>query len=559
MRTPAPLLILAASACATATTDRPTLASAAAPGVRSIRGDALSARIRFLGDDLLEGRFTGSRGHAIAERYVASEMQALGLEPAGPGGSYLQMVPLRAGLKDPQRTALSVGGRGPEEALVNERDFVLSSDLRTPEVDVSAPLVFVGYGVVAPEYNYDDLAGADLKGKIAVLFSGAPLSDREDFFPPIAHAVLADSRAKIRRLAERGAVGMITVFRAEDEERLPWARVATSSRLEQMSWIEDGGPGASPAGVPLRGFVHAKAFEKILARAGVEGGLPLLEQKAKANALRPFDIHATLHGRLATGFRSLTSGNVAGILRGSDPKLRDEYVVYSAHLDHLGIGAPIDGDSLYNGALDNASGVASVLEVARAFAALPQRPARSILFLAVTGEERGLLGSEYFARNPTVPASSLVADINIDMIVALHPLLDVVALGGEHSTLSEPVREAASALHLALSPDPQPKQMSFIRSDQYSFVKQGVPSIKIGPGELDAAGDREANIALRKRWVATRYHSPKDEWDPTYDYEAMAQVARVDFLIGLSVANRAERPHWNAGDFFARFPEKARR
>jgi Peptidase family M28 len=382
----------------------------------------------------------------------------MGLEPAGTGGAYLQGVPLRAGLKDPQHTALWVSGGGADESLVNEQDFVLSSDLRTPVVDVSARLVFVGYGVVAPEYKYDDLAGADLKGKI-------------------------------------------------------------------------------------------------LARAGIEGGLPLLEQKAKANALRPFDIHATLRGRLTTRFRSLTSGNVAGILRGSDPKLRDEYVVYSAHLDHLGIGAPIDGDSLYNGALDNASGIASVLEVARAFVALPQRPARSILFLAVTGEERGLPGSEYFARNPTVPASSLVADINIDMIVAQHPLMDVVGLGAEHSTLSELVLEAASALHLAVSPDPQPKQMSFIRSDQYSFVKQGVPSIFIRPGELDTAGAREANLALRKQWVATRYHSPKDKWDPAYDYEAMAQVARIDFLTGLSVANRPERPHWNQGDFFARYPE----
>jgi Zn-dependent M28 family amino/carboxypeptidase len=556
MRTPVLFLVLAASACATANPKNPILEKAA-PGLNSIRGEALSARIRFLSDDLLEGRFTGSRGHAIAERYVASEMQALGLEPAGSGGAYLQPVPLRAAMKDPQRTALSIAGGGPEEALVNERDFVLASDLRTPEVDVAAPLVFVGYGVVAPEYKYDDLAGADLKGKIAVIFSAAPLSDREDFFPPIAHAVLADVRAKIRRLAERGAVGMITVFRPEDEERLPWARVASSSRLEQMSWIKDGEPGASPAGVPLRGSLHWKAFEKILARAGVEGGLALLEQKAKANALKPFNIAATLHGRLTTNFRSLTSGNVAGILRGSDPKLRDEYVVYSAHLDHLGIGAPIDGDSLYNGALDNASGVASVLEVARAFVALPERPARSILFLTVTGEERGLLGSEYFARNPTVPASSIVADINIDMIVPLHPLLDVFGLGAEYSTLLEPMRQAAAALRLAVSPDPQPKQMSFIRSDQYSFVKQGVPAIFIRPGDLDAAGAYEPNIGLRKKWTATRYHSPKDKWDPTYNYEAMAQIARADFLTGLSVANRVERPRWNAGSFFARYPDKA--
>jgi len=546
--------------CSCATVQGGNLAEAGGPGLHSIRAEALSARIRFLSDDLLEGRFTGSRGHAIAERYVASELAALGLEPAGEGGSFRQPVPLRSAQRDLSSGTLTLSGQGGDEALKPDEEFILQSDLRTESVDASGPMVFAGYAVVAPEYQYDDLAGLDLKGKIAVVFSGAPLSEREDFFPSVAHAVLGDNRAKIRRLAALGAVGMITVFRPEDENRLPWSRVITGSRLPQMAWLKaDGEPGAAPGGVPLRGALHWKAFEKILSRGGIPGGLAALEARARENTLKPFDLNGTLHGTLKTAFTAITSGNVVGILRGSDPKLRDEYVIYTAHLDHLGIGVPIDGDPLYNGALDNASGVASVLEVARAFAAQPERPRRSILFVFVTGEERGLLGSDYYAHNPTVPVSSMVANINIDMLVPQRHLYDVNSLGLDHSTLGGHVRAAAAALRITVSGDPNPKQMSFIRSDQYSFVKLGIPAMYIGPGDKDAAGSTEAGLLLRKKWIATRYHSPKDKWDPAYDYEAMAQVVRADFLTGLSVANAHERPHWNKGDFFGRFPEKDER
>ena len=307
--------------------------------------------------------------------------------------------------------------------------------MRTAKVDLEAKLVFVGYGVTAPEYGYDDLAGVDLKGKIAVVFSSAPLSDKDDFFPFIAHAIYSDGREKAARLSARGAVGMITVFRLEDEERLPWVRVGKGARIEQMAWLKNGEPGTSAPGIPLRGTLHWKAFDAILARAGISGTTATLTAGMNKRTQKPFDIPVSLHGKLASKLRDLDSHNVVGILRGSDPKLAGEYVVYSAHLDHLGIGSPIDGDAVYNGALDNASGTAAILEIARAFSMAPRRPARSILFLACTGEERGLLGSDYFARFPTVPAGSIVADFNDDMVLGLAPLHDVVALGAEHSTL----------------------------------------------------------------------------------------------------------------------------
>jgi hypothetical protein len=275
-----------------------------------VRATGISARIRFLADDLLEGRFTGSRGHAIAERYVASELQSMGAEPGGEGGTYLQAVPLRGAVKDLEHSTLVMRSHGkPDIALKPDDDFVLSSDLRTARVDVDAPLVFAGYGVTAPEYGYDDLAGVDLKGKIAVVFSGAPLSDKSDFFPSIAHAVYSSPREKIARLAARGAVGVITVFRAEDEERLPWARVVKTARVEQMSWTKDGEPGTSPAGATLRGTLHWKAFDALLARAGVGKTTAALEAGAAeaGGRLKAFEIPASLHGKLrATATRSTT-------------------------------------------------------------------------------------------------------------------------------------------------------------------------------------------------------------------------------------------------------------
>ncbi|MGA2343982.1 MAG: hypothetical protein ABSG29_12390, partial [Steroidobacteraceae bacterium] len=290
--------------------------------VNAVRAAGISARIRFLSDDLLEGRFTGSRGHAIAERYVASELQLMGAEPGGENGTFLQAVPMRGAVKDPAKTSLVVRSKGKADSVLKlEDDFILSSDLRTPKVDIEAPLVFAGFGVTAPEYGYDDLAGLDLKNKIAVVFYGAPLSDRDDYFPPIAHAVYSDNREKALRLAAKGAAGVITVFRPEDEERLPWPRVVKSSRTEQMGWLKDGEPGTSVPGLALRGLIHWKVFDAILARAGGGRDTAALSAAVGSHTLKGFEIPVALHGKLTTKLRDLESHNVVGILRGSDPKL----------------------------------------------------------------------------------------------------------------------------------------------------------------------------------------------------------------------------------------------
>ncbi len=524
----------------------------------AVRAAAISSRIRFLSDDLLEGRFTGTRGHEIAARYVASELQSMGAEPGGEGGTFLQAVPMRGAMKDATKTSLVVHSPGkPDTSFKLDEDFVMLSDMRTANVDVAAPLIFVGYGVTAPEYGYDDLAGVDVKGKIAVVFSGAPLSDKDDFFPTIGHAVYSSAREKIARLAAMGAVGVLSVFRPEDEERGPWARGARQSHIEQMAWLKDGEPGTSAPGSTLRATLHWKAFDAILARAGVGGSTVALQDALDKRTFKAVDLPVTVHGKLTSKLRDLESHNVVGILRGSDPKLASEYVVYSAHLDHLGIGVPVGGDAIYNGAQDNASGTASILEIAHAFSVAPRRPARSILFLACTGEERGLLGSEYFARFPTVPAGSIVADLNNDMVLALAPVHDVVVLGAEHSTLGPLAVDAAKSFGLETSPDPQPKQVFFIRSDQFSFVRQGIPSIHVMQGQKDDQGRTDAYAASQKAWLTSRYHGPKDEWDPSYDYEGMAKIARVELLVGYVVATATERPSWGKGDFLgARYTAK---
>jgi hypothetical protein len=540
----------------------PTAASTAPPPAAApladptwIRASAISSIVRFLSDDLLEGRFTASRGHEIATHFIAAQLQAVGAEPMGDGGTYFQAVPLRAAVRDLDHDTLVIEQKGKKElSLKRDDDFLLNSDMRTAKVDVDAPMVFVGYGVTAPEFGYDDLAGVDLTGKIAVVFNGAPLSDRDDFFPSIAHAVYGSARTKLERMAAKGAAGMISIFRKEDEERLPWARVVKTSRIDQMSWTDGGEPGTSPKGVPLRGVLHWKAFDAILAQAGVGGSTDAIDQAATANGgkMKAFPIPASAHGVLTSTLKDVVSHNVVGVIRGADPVLSKEYVVYSAHSDHLGISTPVDGDRIYNGALDNASGTASMLEIARAYSLMAARPARSILFLSCTGEERGLLGSEYFARFPTVPKGSIVADFNIDMVMAFGPVHDVVPIGAERSSLAPVVAAAAKSLGLDVSPDPEPKQAVFVRSDQFSFVREGIPSVFVNAGLKDEKGNTDARRSKFKQWIATKYHAPKDEWDPNYDYEGMAQVARVEWLAGITVADTPARPVWNPGDFLGK-------
>jgi hypothetical protein len=493
----------------------------------------LSAVTRFLSSDLLEGRATGTRGHEIAALFVATRMQAIGLEPGAGEGRWEQAVPMRAWRVDPEGSSLALHGPAlPPLRLVRDVDFVAFSDGEHSDVELDGPLAFVGYGVSAPEFGYDDTKGVDLAGKIAVVLWGAPSSDRPNFFPPAPRAVHADLAGKMGRLAARGAAGVLFVYTPEAEEWLPWEDFVRSTRLDGMGWVEGARLGDGVEGLPGRAVLSMRGLEKVAVSAGVAGGARGILEKAGANRLAAQDW--PLKARIGTRaeLRQARSVNVLGLLRGSDPVLSKETLVVTAHLDHLGVGSP-----------DNAAGVAVLLDVARAFVVMPRRPARSVLFAAVTGKDKALLGSSYLARHPVVDPAGIVADLNIDGAPTVLPFVDAVARGAEHSTLGAVVRSAAGELGVALSPDPIPRAGVFTASDQWSFVRVGVPSLSVTAGRrgLDGAD------------ADTRRQKPQNEWEAGWRWEDTARFARLQFLVALAVADAPSRPTWNPGDFFQKF------
>jgi hypothetical protein len=526
------------------------IALGAASAAATIRPEAISAEVRFLASDLLEGRGTGARGHELAAAYVSSQLQGLGLEPAGEDGTYYQWVPLRAA----RVTSSSLDvlpARGPPVALTSGTDFLASPDLARGQADVTAPLVFVGFGVQAPEYRYDDLAGVDLKGKIAVVFQFAPLTDRDDFFPGLPSALYSEYRRKLRLLHDRGVAGVLLVRTPRADRVLPWDVVVRAQRFESMALLNNGE--VQPWLTVPKASLKGEAFQRLLQLSGRTESMADLLAACESGHPRSFSLGISARLRVTSPVRALRSPNVIGRLpAATGSPSAAETVVYSAHLDHLGIGEPENGDAIYNGAADNAAGVATVLEVARAFTRLPERPRRAILFLLVTAEEKGLLGSEYFVGHPTVPLDRIVADINVDSGYPLFPVTSVQARGADHSSLLRDVQVAASALGYQLRPESEPEQNSFIRSDQYNFVRAGIPAIFAAESPADdTPAQREQALAERKR----RYHRPADEWRPDIDFAPAAALARFQFLVGLAVAQRGagDRPRFLDGDLFTTF------
>ena len=511
--------------------------------LRSIHPEAIRADMRFLADDLLEGRGTGTRGHLLAARWVATQFESMGLEPAGDHGTYLQDVTLRSSQVDEANSSFARLGPAGKESLKFREDYILYGDPGRDDSRVKAGIAFVGYGITAPEQGYDDYANVDVKGKIVAMMFGAPA------FDTAVKAHYSASWLKRKNAAAHGAIGILVLYDSRLQKLYPFEKQVRDLAIPRLNWLDGAGkPNDYYATLQVYGTLSRAGVRRLLAGSGHTP--EQLEEAVKSGKLPAFELPGTAEVHTRTGHQLLHSPNVVGKLEGSDPALRAEHVVYTAHLDHLGISTPVKGESIYHGALDNASGSAEVVEIARAFTRMQVRPRRSILFIAVTGEESGLLGSDYFALNPTVPSASIVADVNIDEDLMLWPLRDVVALGAEHSTLGKVVQQAAQHLNLDVSPDPVPEQVDFIRSDQYSFVRQGVPSIALTAGmKSEDPGIKPAEIA--DNWDANFYHQPQDDMQqPGLNFEAAADFARVGLLCGLYVAQQPERPRWNAGDFF---------
>jgi Zn-dependent M28 family amino/carboxypeptidase len=509
----------------------------------SITKAELRSHMTFLADDLLEGRGPGTRGHELAAKYVAAEFETIGLAPAGDKGTYFQRVPFREITVLPEQCSMSLTRNGTTDQLKWGDDFVTRGHEINPDASFDAALVFVGYGVVAPEQHYDDYAGVDAKGKVVVLLAGAP-----DGFPTEERAHWASGREKAREAAAHGAVGIIGIFTPVSETQLPWRRSIIGATLPQLRWL-------APDGTPNDAFPQIKASATLSTAAaerlfqGAPQSWQQVWQAAQSGKLKGFDLPVSAKLHAISRHREISSPNVAGILRGSDPARGSEYVVFTAHTDHLGIGTPIKGDNIYNGAADDASGVSALIALARAFSRLPKPPARSLLFIAVTAEEKGLLGADYYAHLPTVPRESMVADFNFDGASVFYTFKDVYALGGDHTSLGQVVARNAAALGLQYTKDPMPEQVSFIRADHYSFVRQGIPSVTVNEG-LTA---KDANVDGRKfveDWIATRYHSPIDDMNQPLNFDATIQYMQLNFMAGYEVANAPSRPTWNAGDFF---------
>jgi Zn-dependent M28 family amino/carboxypeptidase len=503
---------------------------------------AIRAHVEFLADDLLEGRAAGTRGYDLAARYVASRMQAMGLEPAGDGGGWTQAVPLIQATRDHAVSSLVVRTAGGEDRFAPLDDFIGGFYFGRSASAVTAPATYVGFGIHAPELGHDDFAGIDLKGRIAVVLTGAPAT-----FPNSQRAHYS-SRSKIEGLIARGAVGVVTVDTPEEEARSPWARSKQLSWNPRMRLLD-------AAGMPVDAYpeILGSASVSVAAAPRLFAGAPASADEVFAAArearFRSFELPGEISMALENRLERLQSANVVGLLRGSDPALADEYVVVTAHLDHIGRGEPVNGDDIYNGALDNAAGVAIMLESARALADATERPRRSILFVALTAEERGLLGAYHFAAQPTVPRDAIVANINNDMPMALFPVGGLTIYGAEHSTLGATARAALAAEGLADLPDPSPEEVVFVRSDQYPFVRAGIPALFIVTGAMSTDPAVDA-AAVRRNFLLHDYHAPSDSTALPIHWPSLARIAAVNVELARAIANASGRPQWLPGDFF---------
>lgn len=512
---------------------------------------SVEAHTRFLADDLLEGRGTGTRGYALAAKYVAAQFARIGLAPAGDDGTYGQVVRLLEMTDDLEAGRLQIQRAGGEEQLEPVAEVLVRAAAGSEESDVTAPASFVGYGVVAPELAYDDFGDTDLRGRIAIILSGAPPS-----FPADQRAHYSSATQKAAELVRRGAVGVITIVTPRDEARYPWAFYIAQSRFPRMRLL-------AADGSAVDGFPELKA-SATLSRAAASRllvGAPSTVEEIFAAADRgetqPFDLEGEIALAARATLREVDSMNVLGLLPGSDASQADAPIVLTAHLDHVGIGPAVEGDTIYNGAMDNAIGTAVLLAVAEEMArqAPPRRP---VLFAALTAEEKGLLGAEHLARNPPESVRRFSANLNLDMPIFNAPVRDVIAWGAEHSTLGDIVATAAARCGFTVSPDPLPDEVIFVRSDQYAFVKTGVPAVFLGTGWKSE--DPEAKLEeVWRGFLRDRYHKPSDDLKQPIDWTSAGAFAALNLTIAQLIAAADEPPRWHDGDFFGeRFGRDAR-
>jgi Zn-dependent M28 family amino/carboxypeptidase len=493
--------------------------------------------MEFLANDSMRGRQTGSPEHLKAANYVAAQFKALGLVPAGAHGSYLQPVPFTWRRIDEPASSVDLVSSDHVQKIVLGTDATISMGIDEAEA-LEAPMVFAGYGISVPEQGYDDLAKLDLRGKVVVYLNGGPASVTE---PRRSQAQFAGERWA--RMKEKGAIGLIGIRNPKHSDGT-WERGAAQRFSPGMS-LADAAVNERQ-GQQLSLTVNSATAQKWFEGSGHQF-VDLLAAADSGAALPTFELPARVRTKVRYERRTVTSQNVVGLLTGTDPVLSKEYVALSAHLDHLGVGTPVEGDSIFNGAMDNASGVSTLIEVARALAA--KRPKRSVLFVIVTGEEKGLLGSYYWTKRPTEPIGKVAANLNVDMVLPIVPLTHMIVHGVDESTLGDAARAEAASTGIAVIPDPEPQRNLFIRSDQFNFIRAGIPAIAVSAGAVPGSPED----SLLRAWIKTRYHQPSDDLAQPYDTEAPATLIRYVAALTRRVADAPERPKWNDSSFFKRY------
>src|SRR6202158_492150 len=500
----------------------------------------IDAHLRFLSSDLLEGRAPATRGGRIAEEYIATQLQAFGVKPGVGDSSYFQRVPIDVVKADPATIKVTASGKANANLRFTE-DVVVWPGSATDASSAHGELVFVGYGATAPEYRWDDFKGTDVRGKVLLVLVNEPpaTSSEPNLFGGKAMTYYGRWTYKYEEAERRGAAGMLIVHTTE-RAGYPWHVVVNSNPTERRLLLRDP---AAPPPIGVRGWITDSAATALLAQAGLS--MTDLRKRAESRDFRPVSTGIIIDATMRNSLRHMSANNVVGLVRGIDPKVRDEYVAYSAHWDHFGIGPVVNGDSIYNGAVDNASGVASILTIAHA-AAEGVKPRRSQLFLFVTAEESGLLGSAYFGEHPTVPASKIVAALNMDVVPVNGRVRDLNVIGDNKSSLGPALAQLVKSEGIRLSPDAHPEQGHFYRSDHFSFAKAGIPAVSIGGG-VDYIG-RPAGWGLQQAedYTAHRYHQPSDEYRSDFDLSGAAQLAEIVYRLGLSIRNARTVPTWSA-------------
>ena len=518
-----------------------TLPGAAYAALETINPEHIRWHVRYLSHDLLEGRGTGQRGGDIAAEYIATQFAEYGLKPAGDHGTYMQKVPLVGITTLPDTQFSLVPKQGEAMNLKPLDDYVAYDQTQQPQSDVDADIVYVGYGIEAPEYNWDDYKGTDVRGKVLLVLVNEPPSDDPKFFKGKALTYYGRWTYKYEEAVRRGAVGVLLVHQAEMAS-YPWDVVRNSNSGEK-AFLKLEGPELKVAS-----WIHLDVARRLASASGSD--LDKMMEDAQSRDFHPVNLGTRLQAHIVSRIRNFESNNVLAILPGSDRRVADEAVIYTAHYDHLGIRPDMPGDNIFNGANDNATGCGILLEVARAFGEAKQRPRRSILFAAVTAEEQGLLGSEYLAKHLPIPAGKITLDLNYDDVKPLGAPEEVEVSGAERTTFYPAVEAMAREFRLAIRPDARPEAGHFYRSDHFSMARVGIPAFSINEGMKYKGHPESWGLEQEKEFVEKHYHQPSDEYHPEMDFTGDSAMARFGFALGWEAASLPKLIEWQKGDEF---------